>query len=99
MHSKPWYNETWKKLKRQFEQLAKHVQKFPKTPHTLGQYNQIKRKHKHTIKTIKQKWEIEHMRILINLTSNPKLFWRHIKNLRGKTNNSPNQVDSIPPKK
>ena len=39
------------------------------------------------------------MRILINLTSNPKLFWRHIKNLRGKTNNSPNQVDSIPPKK
>ena len=39
------------------------------------------------------------MRILINLTSNPKLFWRHIENLRGKTNNSPNQVDSIPPKK
>ena len=27
------------------------------------------------------------------------MFWQHIKKLRGKTNNSPNQVDSIPPKK
>ena len=98
MHSKPWYNETQKKLKRQFEQLAKHVQKFPKTPHTLDQYNKIKIKFKHTIKTIKQKWEIENIRILENLSSNPKLFWQLIKKLRGRTNNSPNQVDSIPPK-
>ena len=43
-HSKPWYNETSKTLNRQFEQLAKHVRKFPKNPHTLGQYNKIKKK-------------------------------------------------------
>ena len=35
-HSKPWYNETCKTLRRQFEQFAKHVQKFPKNPHTLS---------------------------------------------------------------
>ena len=92
------YNERCKTLRRQFEQLAKHVQKFPKNPHTLGQYNKIKRKYKHTLKTILQKWEIEN-RVLENLSSNPKLFWQHIKKLRGKTNNSPNQVNSIPPKK
>ena len=86
-------------LRRQFEQFAEHVQKFPKNPHTLGQYNKIKRKYKHTIKTIKQKWEIENIRVLENLSSNPKLFWQHIKKLRKKTNNSPNQVNSIPPKK
>ena len=67
--------------------------------HTLDKYNKIKRQYKHTIKTIKQKWEIENIRILENLSSNPKLFWQHIKKLSGKTNNSPNQVDSIPPKK
>ena len=38
-HSKPWYNETYQTLRRQFEQLAKHVQKSPKSSHTLGQYN------------------------------------------------------------
>ena len=27
--SKTWYNETCETLRRQFEQLAKHVQKFP----------------------------------------------------------------------
>ena len=27
------------------------------------------------------------------------MFWQHIKKLRGKINNSPNQVNSIPPKK
>ena len=86
-------------LRRQFEQFAEHVQKFPKNPHTLGQYNKIKRKYKHTIKTIKQKWKIENIRVLENLASNPKLFWQHIKKLRGKINNSPNQVNSIPPKK
>ena len=73
--SKPWYNETCRRLKRQFEQLPKHVQKFTKNPHTLRQYNKTKRKYKHTIKTIKQKWEIENIRILENLSSNPKLFW------------------------
>ena len=98
-HSKPWYYKKCKILRRQFEQLAKHVQKFPKNPHTLGHYNKIKRKYKHTIKTIKQKWEIENIRVLENLSSNLKLFWQHIKKLRGKTNNSLNQVDSIPPKK
>ena len=98
-HSKPWYNETCETLRRQFEQLAKHVQKFPKNPHTLGQYNKIKRKYKHTIKTIRQKWKIENIRVLESLSSNPKLFWQYIKRLRGKTNNSSNQVDSIPPKK
>ena len=74
-HSKPWYNETCETLRRQFEQLAKHVQKFSKNPYTPGQYNKTKRKYKHTIKTIKQKWEIENIRILENLSSNPKLFW------------------------
>ena len=98
-HSKHWYNEMHKTLSSQFKQLAKNVQKFPKNPHTLGQFNKIKRKYKHTIKTIKQKWEIKTLRVLENLSSNPKLFWQHIKQLRGKTNNSPNQVDSIPPKK
>ena len=98
-HSKPWYNETCETLRRQFEQLAKHVQKFPKNPHTLGHYNKIKIKYKHTIKTIKQKWEIENIRVLENLSSNPKLFWQHIKKIRVKTNNSPNQVNSILPKK
>ena len=44
-------------------------------------------------------WDIENIRILENLSSNPKLFWQHIKKLRGRTNNSPNKVDSIPPKK
>ena len=63
-HSKPWYNKTCKTLKRQFEQLANHVQKLPKNPHTLGQYNKIKRKHKRTIKTTEQKWETENIRIL-----------------------------------
>ena len=86
-------------LRRQFEQFAEHVQKFPKNPHTLGQYNKIKRKYKHTIKTIKQKWEIENIWVLENVSSNPKLFWQHIKKLRGITNNSPNQVNSIRPKK
>ena len=62
-HAKPWYNERCKTLTRQFEQLAKHVQKFSKNPHTLGQYNKIKRKYKNTIKTIKQKWEIENIRV------------------------------------
>ena len=66
-HSKLWYNETCETLRRQFEQLAKHVQKFPKNPHTLGHYNKIKIKYKHTIKTIKQKWEIENIRVLENL--------------------------------
>ena len=51
-HSKPWYNEMWETLRRQLEQLAKHVQKSPKNPHTLGQYNKLKRKYKYTIKTI-----------------------------------------------
>ena len=73
-HSKPWYNETCETLRRQFEQRAKHVQKFPKNPDTLGQYNKIERKYKHTIKTIKQKWEIENIGVLENLSSNPKLF-------------------------
>ena len=65
-HSKPWYNKTCETTKRQFEQLAKHAQKFPKNPHTLGQYNKIKWKYKHFIKTIKQKWKIENIRILEN---------------------------------
>ena len=98
-HSKLWYDEMCKTLKGQFQQLSKHVQNFPKNPHTLGQNNKIKRKYKHTIKTIKQKWKIENIRVLENLASNPKLFWQHIKKLRGKINNSPNQVNSIPPKK
>ena len=92
-HSKLWYDEMCKTLKGQFQQLSKHVQNFPKNPHTLGQNNKIKRKYKHTIKTIKQKWEIENIRISENLSSDPKL------KLRGKTNNGPNPVDSIPPKK
>ena len=54
-HSKLWYDEMCKTLKGQFQQLSKHVQNFPKNPHTLGQNNKIKRKYKHTIKTIKQK--------------------------------------------
>ena len=95
-HSKPWYNETCKTLKKQFEQLAKLIQKFPKDPHTLGQCNKIKKKYKHTIKSVKQKWEIENIR---NLSSDPKLFWQHVKKVRGKTNNSSNQADSIPTKK
>ena len=33
------------------------------------------------------------------LESDLQLFWQHIKKLRGKTNNSTNQVNSIPPKK
>ena len=37
--------------------------------------------------------EIEKIRILENLSSGPKLFWQDVKKLRGKTNNSPNQVD------
>ena len=41
-------------LKNEFGEFAKHVQKFPKNHHTLGQYYKIKRKYKHTIKTIKQ---------------------------------------------
>ena len=61
-HSKPWYNEMHKTLWRQFKQLAKNVQKFPKNPHTLGQFNKIRRKYKHTIKTIKQKWEIKNIK-------------------------------------
>ena len=77
-HSKLWYNETCETLRRQFEQLAKHVQKFPKNPHTLGQYNKIKRKYKHTIKIIKQKWKIEN-RVLENLTSNPNCFGNILK--------------------
>ena len=52
-HSKKWYNETCKTLKKQFKQLAKHIQKFPKDPYTLGQYNKIKRKYRHTIKSVK----------------------------------------------
>ena len=52
-------------LRRQFEQFAEHVQKFPKNPHTLGQYNKIKRKYKHTIETIEKKWEIENIRKFI----------------------------------
>ena len=66
-------------LRRQFEQFAEHVQKSPKNPHTLGQYNKIKRKYKHTIKTIKQKWEIENIRILENLSSNLKMFCNLLK--------------------
>ena len=61
-HSKPWYYETCETLSRKIEQLAKNVQKFPKNPHTLGQFNKIRRKYKHTIKTIKQKWEIKNIK-------------------------------------
>ena len=98
-NSKPWYNKMCKTMKKQFKQLAKHDSKFPKNPHALCQYSKIKRKYKHTIKTIHQKWEIENNRILENLSSDLKLFCGHIEKLRGKTNNSPNQVDSVPPMK
>ena len=86
-------------LKNEFGQFAKHVQKFPKNHHTLGQYYKIKRKYKHTIKTIKQNQQIENIRILENQSSDSKLFWQHVKKIKGKTNNTPNQVDSIPPNK
>ena len=96
-HNKPWYNESCIVKKRQFRQLAKSLQKHPKNPFVIGQYEKAKKSYKSTIKNLKRKWEEENIRTLETLTKNPTLFWKHLKSLRGKIKSSP--ADTIPPDK
>ena len=49
------------------------------------------------IKVSKRQWEIKNIKKLLELTEDPKLFWSHLKSLRGATKSSTSNV--IPPQK
>ena len=40
------------------------------------------------IKVSKRQWEIKNIKKLLELTEDPKLFWSHLKSLRGATKSS-----------
>ena len=61
----------------------------------MGQYLKIKKSYKHMIKVSKRQWEIKNIKKLLELTEDPKLFWSHLKSLRGATKSSTLKV--IPP--
>ena len=63
----------------------------------MGQYLKIKNSYKHKIKVSKRQWEIKNIQKLSELTEDPKLFWSHLKSLRGATKSSTSNV--IPPQK
>ena len=43
----------------------------------------IKKGYKHMIKIRKRYWKINNIQKLSDLTENPKLFWSHLRSLRG----------------
>ena len=61
----------------------------------MGQYQEIKKSYKHTIKVSKRQWEINNIQKLSELTEDPKLFWSHLKSLRGAIKSS--TLNVIPP--
>ena len=44
------------------------------------------------VKVIKRQWEINNIQKLWELTENPKLFWSHLKSLRGATKSNTSNV-------
>ena len=80
---KPWYGENCTLFRKQFTRIAKLLQKDPKNPYVMGQYQKIKKSYKHMIKISRQLWEINNIQKLSQLTENPKLFWSHLESLRG----------------
>ena len=70
-------------FRKQFTRIAKLLQKDPKNPYVMGTYQKIKKSYKHMIKISRQLWEINNIQKLSQLTENPKLFWSHLKSLRG----------------
>ena len=58
----------------------------------MSQYQKIKKSYKHMIKISKQHWAINNIQKLPELTENPKLFWSHLKSLRGATKSSTSNV-------
>ena len=90
---KPWYSENCALLRKQFTRIAKLLQKDPKNPYKMGQYQKIKKSYKHMIKISKRHWEINNIQKLSEITENPKLFWSHLKSLRGAIRSStPNVI-------
>ena len=90
---KPWYRENCTLLRKQSTRIAKILQKDPKTSCIMGQCRKIKKSYKHKIKISKQNWQISNIQKLSELTKNPKLFWSHLKLLRGATKSStPNGI-------
>ena len=63
----------------------------------MGQYLKIKKSYTHMIKVSKRQWEIKNIKKLSELTEDPKLFWSHLKPLRGVTKSGTSNV--IPPQK
>ena len=80
---KPWYGENCTLFRKQFTRIAKLLQKDPKNPYVMGQYQKIKKSYKHMIKISRQLWEINNIQKLSQLTENPKLFWSHLESLKG----------------
>ena len=86
-------------LRKQFiYQNCKAPSKRSKKP-SMGQYllEITKKSYKHMIKVSKRQWEIKNIQKLSELTEDPKLFWSHLKSLRGATKSSTSNV--IPPQK
>ena len=82
-HSKPWYNNSCSSQRKQLTTLAYLLQKNPKNPYLVSQYQKVKKSYNHTIKINKRKWEIDHIKRLESLVDNPRQFWSHLKSLRG----------------
>ena len=87
------YSENCTLLRKQFTRIA-NLQNDPKNPY---QYLKIKKSYKHMIKVSKQQSEIKNIKKLSELTEDPKLFWSHLKSLRGAIKSSTSNV--IPPQK
>ena len=51
---KPWYSKNCTLLRKQFTRIAKLLQKDPKNPYVMGQYQKIKKSYKHMIKISKR---------------------------------------------
>ena len=89
---KPWYSENYTLLRKKITRIAKLLQNDPKIPYIMGQYQKIKKSYKHMIKVTKQQMEIKNIQELLELTGDPKLFWSHLKSLRGATKSSTSNV-------
>ena len=92
--TKVWYNANCSSVKKRLQNLARLACKHPKDPYITGKYFAIKKEYKSLIRDAKRSYDNESISKLMQLTNNPKSFWKHLKRVTGTGKSNQNNIIS-----
>ena len=83
--SKPWFDDSCALLKKRLLNQVRLLKKNPRDPYIRGVYITCRKEYRKLIKENKNKVEIENLKEMQSLTSQPKKFWKKLKLILGKS--------------